>query len=112
MRDRFPLSSFVWQVPHFAITSGSVTGMPSSGFTSAAGAVCGLAGACDCTDATANKTTREAKPASFFIILLCLELPDAGRQKALIGEIRTSRENSPPNLGGEFAPDDFRLILP
>src|SRR5262245_37988144 len=30
MRFMFPRSSLVWQLPHFAFTNGSVTGLPSS----------------------------------------------------------------------------------
>src|SRR5215813_2075288 len=30
MRERLPLSSFLWHVPHFSMTSLLVTGMPSS----------------------------------------------------------------------------------
>jgi hypothetical protein len=30
MRDRLPLASAVWQVPHFSRVSASVTGIPSS----------------------------------------------------------------------------------
>src|SRR2546422_6979650 len=70
MRERFPFSSLVWQVPHFAITSGSVTGMPSSGFSWAAGAAAGgPPGACACAKLATSKTARAAKPASFVIVL-------------------------------------------
>src|SRR5215471_8269349 len=39
IRDRLPFSSLVWHVPHFSTTNGLVTGIPSSGFSAAAGAV-------------------------------------------------------------------------
>ena len=36
MRERLPLSSLAWQVPHLEMTSASVTGMPSSAGTAGA----------------------------------------------------------------------------
>src|SRR5262249_53338628 len=68
MRDRFPLSSLLWQVPHFAITSGSATGMPSSGFTSA-DAAGGVPGACASIGITPNKARSVTKAATFAILL-------------------------------------------
>jgi len=55
----FPRLSLVWQLPHFAFTNGSVTGMPSSG-------------CCACAGIAANKTAKAAETASFVIMLsLC-----------------------------------------
>src|SRR5579862_1040590 len=96
MRDRLPLSSFVWQVPHLEMTSGSVTGIPSSGFSwAAAGPAPGLALRCACAGKIANDAAM-AQQRPTFVITLSLAI-------TLFYNNSHSPGNSPAELDGAGA---------